>query len=112
MRLERQTAGGWAENDIEQTQTTMRAVYSSLSGDGYFVQVPGMYHIDLTDIDLISPIFPTIGFSGPIGSRRAHDIINAYSRAFFDRYLKDIPAVLLDGPAKQYHEGMFETRRP
>jgi predicted dienelactone hydrolase len=112
MRLERQTAGGWADKDIVQTQTTMRHVYDSLPRDGYFVQVPGMYHLDLTDLDLLSPIFPTIGFTGPIGSQRAHDIINAYSVAFFDKYLKGIATALLDGPAKQYPEVLFETRRP
>ena len=112
MRLERQTAGGWAEQDIEQTQRTMRAVYDSLPGDGYFVQVPGMYHIDLTDIDLLSPIFPTIGFSGPIGSQRAHDIINAYSLAFFDRHLKGSSQPLLEGLSKQFREVFLEARRP
>jgi len=116
MRLERQKAGGWTEQDIEQTQSTMRAVYNSLPGDGYFVQVPGMFHIDLTDLTYGSPLFPSIGFSGPIGGRRAHDIINAYSLAFFDRHLKGgCPlgaAVLLDGPAEQYPEVLFEARRP
>ena len=112
MRLERQTAGGWAEKDIEQTQTTMRAVYNRLPGDGYFVQVPGMYHIDFTDLDLLSPMFPLIGFSGPIGSQRAHDIINAYSLAFFDLHLEGHPAVLLDGLAAHDPEVIFEKRRP
>jgi pimeloyl-ACP methyl ester carboxylesterase len=112
MRLERQKSGGWTEKDIEQTQTTMRAVYNSLPGDGYFVQVPGMFHIDLTDLTYVSPIFPIIGFSGPIGVQRAHDIINAYSVAFFDKHLKGAVTPLLDGPAKQFPEVIFETRRP
>ena len=112
MRLEREKAGGWTEQDIEQTQTTMRTVYESLPGDGYFVQVPGMFHIDLTDLTYLSPIFPKIGFSGPIGSQRAHSIINAYSLAFFDRHLKDHPVALLAGPAVQYPEVLFEARRP
>ena len=112
MRFERQTSGGWAERDIVQTQTTMRAVYNSLPGDGYFIQVPGMYHIDMTDDTYISPIFPTIGFSGPIGIQRAHDIINAYSLAFFDRHLKGISEALLNGPVNQYPEVIFETRSP
>ena len=112
MRLEREKAGGWTEKDIEQTQTTMRAVYNSLPGDGYFVQVPGMFHIDLTDITYVSPIFPIIGFSGPIGVQRAHDIINAYSVAFFDKHLLGQPAALLDRQAEQYPEVIFETRRP
>ncbi|MBC7877894.1 MAG: carboxylic ester hydrolase [Anaerolineales bacterium] len=112
MRLERKKTGGWTEKDIEQTQSTMRAVYNSLPGDGYFVQVPGMFHIDLTDLDLLSPIFPTIGFSGPIGSQRAHDIINAYSLAFFNRHLKGQAGALLNGPVEQFSEILFETRRP
>ena len=111
MRLEREKAGGWAEKDIKQTQTTMRAVYNSLPGNGYFVQVPGMFHIDLTDITYISPIFPTIGFSGPIGVQRAHDIINAYSVAFFDKHLLGKPSALLDRKAEQYPEVIFETHR-
>jgi predicted dienelactone hydrolase len=112
MRLERQTSGGWAERDIVQTQTTMRSVYDTLPGDGYFVQVPGMYHIDFTDVTYFSSIFPTIGFSGPIGIQRAHDIINAYSLAFFNRYLKGSPEALLDRRSNQYPEVIFESRRP
>ena len=112
MRLEREKSGGWTEADIKQTQSTMRAVYNSLPGDGYFVQIPGMFHIDLTDDNYLSPIFPSIGFSGPIGSQRAHDIINAYSLAFFDRHLKNLPKALLEGSAKQYPEVLFETRLP
>jgi hypothetical protein len=65
MRLGRQKSGGWTEKDIEQTQTTMRAVFDRLPEDGHFVQVHGMFHIDLTDLSLVSPIFSIIGFSGP-----------------------------------------------
>ena len=57
MRLEREKAGGWTEQDIKQTQHTMRAVYNSLPGSGYFVQIPGMFHIDLTDVNLVSTDF-------------------------------------------------------
>jgi predicted dienelactone hydrolase len=110
MRLERQTAGGWAEKDIEQTQATMRAVYNGLPGDGYFVQVPGMFHIDFTDLTYISPMFPIIGFSGPIGIQRGHDITNAYSVAFFDKHLRGESEVLLDGPAAGYPEVIFSSK--
>ena len=110
MRLERQKAGGWTEKDIEQTQTTMRTVYDHLPGAGYFVQVPGMFHIDLTDINAVSPLFPIVGFSGPIGAERAHTIINAYTLAFFDKHLKNQPEQLLDGPAQAYPEVRFESR--
>jgi len=112
MRLERRCAGGWAEAAIHETLTTMRAVFERLPGAGYYVQVPGMFHADMTDVPLLSPLASRLGLSGPIGAQRAHRIINAYSLAFFDRHLKDRPAVLLDGPAAQYPEVLFETRRP
>jgi predicted dienelactone hydrolase len=112
MRLERRRSGGWSEAAIHEHLTTMRAVFERLPGDGYYVQVPGTFHVDMNDAPLLSPLASRLGLSGPIGAQRAHRIINAYSLAFFDRHLKGRPAALLDGPAKQYPEVLFETRRP
>ncbi|MDQ3250654.1 MAG: carboxylic ester hydrolase, partial [Chloroflexota bacterium] len=111
MRLERRRAGGWSEADIREHQTTMRAAFENLRGDGYFVQVPGMFHVNLTDIPYWSPLLSWLGVTGPIDGQRAHSIVNAYSLAFFDRHLQGRPAALLDGPAEQYPEVRFETRR-
>jgi pimeloyl-ACP methyl ester carboxylesterase len=110
--LEREKTGGWQGQEIEQTLNTMRAVYNTLPGDGYFVQVPGMFHIDATDLDLVSPLAPAFGLVGPIGSQRAHEIINAYTLAFFDTHLKEKPADLLEGSSAPYPEVIFETHRP
>jgi predicted dienelactone hydrolase len=103
---------GWPQADITQTQTTMRAVFESLPGDGYFVRIPGIFHLNLTDIQYWSPLLPRLGITGPIDGQRAHAIIMACSRAFFDRHLKGSPAAQLDGLAKQYPEMLLETRRP
>jgi Platelet-activating factor acetylhydrolase, isoform II len=111
MRLERQKAGGWSEAEIYQTLTTMRAVFAkSLPGDGYYMQVPGMFHVNFTDIPYLSPLAAQLGLAGPIDAQRAHDIVNAYSLAFFDQHLEDRPAALLAGPSKHYPEVLFETR--
>lgn len=112
MRLERQDAGGWTDEDIQQAQTSMQALYRGLPGDGYYVQIPGMFHIDLTDLDLVSPTFPTVGYSGPIGATRAHEIIGAYSVAFFDKDLADRPAPLLARTSTRYQDVLFNTRTP
>ncbi|MEO8613075.1 MAG: carboxylic ester hydrolase [Chloroflexota bacterium] len=114
MRLERQRSGGWSEADITQTLTTMRAVFEkSLLGEGYYVQVPGMFHVNFTDAPYFSPLTPQLGFAGPnINAQRGFDIINAYSLAFFDQHLQSRPAALLDGPSNQYPEVLFETRQP
>ena len=110
MRLERQRAGGWPEEEILAHQTTMRATFENLRGDGYFVQVTDMFHVNLTDAPYWSPLFSWLGVTGPINGRRAHRIINAYSVAFFDQHLKNRPAALLDGPAGDYPEVRFESR--
>ena len=112
MRLERQRTGGWPDAEIEAHQSTMRAVYEGLSGDGYFVRVRGMFHSNLTDIARWTPLSRVLGLAGPIGEQRAHGIVNAYSLAFFDRHLLGRPAPLLDGPAKQYPEVLFESHGP
>ena len=112
MRLERQRAGGWPEAEIEAHQSSMRAVYDSLSCDGYFVQVPGMFHSNFTDIPSWTPLAAWLGLTGPIDAMRAHEIVNAYSLAFFDRHLKDQTAELLNGPDAHFPETILESRRP
>ncbi len=112
MRLERERAGGWPEAEIESHQTSMRAVYEGLLGAGYFVRVPGMFHSNFTDIPNWTPLASQLGLSGPIDGHRAHDIVNAYSLAFFDRHLQGRDAEILDRPAKHYPEVLFESRQP
>ena len=102
---------GWPQMEIHEHQGTMRGAFESLRGDGYFAQVAGMFHVNLTDIPYWSPLFPWLGVTGPLDGARAHDIINAYSLAFLNRHLLGRPAALLDGPAKQYPEVLFETRQ-
>jgi hypothetical protein len=109
MRLERRRAGGWSEADIDEHLTTMRAVFDSLPGDGYYVQVPGMFHLDMTDASLLSPLASRLGLAGPIKAARVHRIINAYSVAFFDRHVEGRAAPLLDGPSDEFLEVMLES---
>jgi predicted dienelactone hydrolase len=112
MRLERQSAGGWPEVEIQAHQTSMRAVYERLSGAGYFVRVPGMFHGNFTDIAIWTPMASLLGAAGPIDRWRAHDIVNAYTLAFFDRHVYGRPAKLLEGPAGEYPDAVFESRVP
>ncbi len=95
---------GWAEADIVRHQRTMRAAFDRSRSARYFVQVPGMFHADLTDVPLFSPLTSQLGITGPIGGRRAHMIVNAYSLAFFDRHLRGRPAPSLDQRASTISE--------
>lgn len=111
MRHERERAGGWSEHDISLTLDTMRAVYERLPGDGYYVEIPRMFHLNFTDFPYWSPITSLIGLAGPIDGQRGFDIINAYSLAFFNQQLKEQPSPLLGGPSSEFPEATFATRR-
>lgn len=101
---------GWPQSEIDEHQKSMRAVFDSLPRDAYFVQVRGMFHLNLTDFPLVTPLLPAMGVTGPIDAHRAHSIINSYSLAFFDQHLKAQPATLLDGQPGKYPEVVFEAR--
>ena len=112
MRLERQAVGGWPDAEIDAHQRTMRAAYERGSGAGYLVQMPGAFHSNFTDAPLWTPLAALWGLSGPIGGQRAHDIINAYGLAFFDRHLLGRPASLLDETTGRGADVLFEARGP
>lgn len=109
MRLEHERNGTWEENDIELTVATMRSVFKNLPGDGYYVQIPGIFHINFTDVPYWSPLMTQIGWTGPINAQRGFDIINAYSVTFFDKELKGLSSPLLEGQMKQYPKVNFES---
>jgi predicted dienelactone hydrolase len=112
MRFERQRAGGWSEAEIGAHHSSMRSAYAGLAGSGYLVQVPGAFHSNFTDIPNWTPLASLLHLSGPIDAQRAHEIVNVYTLAFFDRHLKGQQATLLNGSAASYREARYESRRP
>jgi protein tyrosine phosphatase (PTP) superfamily phosphohydrolase (DUF442 family) len=102
---------GWDEAEIADTHASMRAAFEGLSGDGYIVLVPGMYHVDFSDGRLLSPLISARGISGPIDGGRARDVVRTYSVALFDRHLKGLPAALLDEQPRPTADLTFESRR-
>jgi hypothetical protein len=110
--MERERAGGWSEAEIHAHLTSMRAVFEKRPTAGYFVQITGLFHSNLTDIACWSPLFSVLGVSGPISGQRAHQIINGYSLAFFDRHLKGSPSPLLEGMVRPYPEVKYQNHQP
>ncbi|MFI7442230.1 alpha/beta hydrolase family protein [Nonomuraea indica] len=103
-RLERERGGGWPEEEISGTIDTMTDVYGRLPGAGYYVEVPGLFHADFTDAPLFSPLTGQLGLNGTLDPQRGHDIINAYSLAFFDAHLLGRSPSLLKGPSSRFPE--------
>lgn len=101
---------GWAKADIMQHQQTMGSTFNRSRSVGYFVQVPGMFHANLTDVPLFSPLTSQLGITGPIDGQRAHAIVNAYSLEFFDRHLRGRSAPLLDRRDTRFPEVTLNKR--
>lgn len=111
MRLERERSGGWSEQEIAQTLGGMWAAYQRLpAGNGYHVEIPGMFHIQFTDLPYWFPFARALGLTGPLPGRRGLEIVNAYSLAFFDAELRGRPAPLLDGGDVRHPEATLRRR--
>ncbi|MEV4283339.1 alpha/beta hydrolase family protein [Actinoplanes xinjiangensis] len=112
MRLERRKSGGWTEHDIATTLDTMRAVYAKLSGGGYYVEIPDLFHVNFTDLPYWLPGSEQLGLTGPIGGRRGFAVINAYTVAFFDQALRARTSPLLDEASRLIPEATVDVRPP
>lgn len=110
IRLERSRTGGWEENYIASTLGTMQAVYNNLPGDGYYVEIPTIFHPNFTDLPYWILPATQLGISGPIGTQHGFDIVNAYSLAFFNKELKGQTSSLLNGSAKRFPEVNLKSR--
>ena len=71
--------------------------------------IAGTGHYDYSDLPLLSPITRLVGAKGPINGRLVARIINDYTLAFFDTYLRERPSGLLNGESP-YKEVEFNTR--
>jgi predicted dienelactone hydrolase len=112
MRLERRRSGGWTEHDIATTLGTMRAAYLKLTGGGYYVEIPNLFHVNFTDLPYWLPASEQLGLTGPIGSGRGFAIINAYTVAFFDQVLSGQTSPLLDKASRLIPEATLDVHPP
>lgn len=106
MRLE-----GWEESEITKHQRTMRAAFARLNAERYFVELKGAFHLNFLDTPFWTRLSSFgLPISGPIGRWRAHEIITAYSRAFFDKHLRGAAPALLASGKSPYPEVKLEQR--
>ena len=96
------------ESATHYLNTNLRAI----EGVVYSVQIRGTTHFDFTDLSLYSPVFKFTKAFGPIDRYRMVKIINGYTLAFFDEYLKGETSPLLDGSSPNFPEVRIEVRYP
>jgi predicted dienelactone hydrolase len=86
-----------------------RPILDRLRGPGYLVHLRGSEHIGLTDTPLMAPrLLRWLGVSGTMAPARLEALMTLYLGAFFDQYLRGLPAATLKEPAPPDVE--FEAR--
>jgi dienelactone hydrolase len=90
---------------IAMTRERDRSFLDRSTNDRYEITIAKTQHGHFSDFLLFFP--PR---SDELDARRAHEIIVAYTLAFFDKYLRGQDSVLLSGPSDKYPEVTFQKR--
>ncbi len=85
-------------------------VYRQSRAPAYQLMIRGAEHGNLADISISMPLLSWVGMLGEIEGRRGLQVVNAYTLAFFDRYVRDRPSPLLAGASPDHPEVEFESR--
>jgi hypothetical protein len=90
---------------IEMTQAQDRSLLEHSTNDWYEVTIAKTQHGHFSDFLLFFPKNPA-----ELDPYRAHEIITAYTVAFFDKYLRGERSELLDAPSAEYPEVTFRKK--
>ncbi|BBH20686.1 carboxylic ester hydrolase [Paenibacillus baekrokdamisoli] len=98
--------GGGSREEFEapRKQYIQKSGYA-LAGGGLSILIPGSKHASYSDLALFSPL---LGLGGA-DPRRDHRIVNEFSVAFFDRYLKGKDDSALQKLSAKYPEVNFKV---
>jgi predicted dienelactone hydrolase len=89
---------------IQGYDSTVRARATS---DWYDITIARTNHGHFSDLPLFLPQFKDTTL---LAGRRGHEIISAYTLAFFDRYLKGRKSPLLEAPSPEFPEVTFRRK--
>ena len=106
-----EAAGAFAatcDDECRRFDQEMLARLRQLPGEHYRVLIRGARHYTFLDAaTFFSPVYRFYGALGPLDGRRGLTVIQDYTLAFFDRYLRQQPAPLLTGDTTGYPEVDF-----
>jgi len=94
------------------------SIYEGSNADLYSVHVKRSTHLDFTDLSMAMPGFKYLSVQGvsvlgPIEADRIEHIMNAYSLAFFEKYLQgQTHQPLLEAPAPEEFPDVVFTAHP
>jgi hypothetical protein len=78
-----------ADNEVDLNSRRAGAIYEAGQSESYLLVVAGAAHYDFTDLPLFSPITAQLGLSSDIPSKYMAKMLNHYTLAFFNQYLRE-----------------------
>jgi hypothetical protein len=97
----------WNQGEDNKNEPLFDALYAHSQGEKFWLEISGTRHTDFADLPALTPLFLIPRLGNPFYGSRVLQIVNTYSLAFFDHYLKGASASLLDGPSAQFPEVSF-----
>jgi predicted dienelactone hydrolase len=97
---------------VREGSTENDAIYATSQSDVFKVNFKNATHFNFTDLNLVLPVWRYTGQLGPIHPRRMEEILNAYTVAFFERYLRGKRSPLLEGSEGAKFEEVTVTAHP
>ncbi len=104
------------ENFVGEISELQQSFFDNLQNDGYQLKIKETNHQSFIDLPLVLTELKDAGINlgeldnliAPIQPERATTIINDYTVAFFDKYLKNEDSPLLEAETSPYSEVTFE----
>ncbi len=87
-------------------------LFQGVSAPAFHLKLTGVLHYDFGDYPLLTPLNGFLPERGALNGERTLRVVDAYMLAFFDKYLKNQPSPLLNGPSLDYPEVQFESHSP
>jgi dienelactone hydrolase len=76
----------------------------------YMIAIKNALHGNFCDMTLAKKHIKAEGVVGPIDGRRFLNIMEYYVRAFFDKYVKEVPDAMIEDLSAKYPEVIFKAR--
>ena len=96
----------WAPNGLPIGELFIERAESS----AYMVAIKDALHGNFCDMTLAKKYIKLEGIVGPIDGEKFLNIMKYYVRTFFDKYVKEVPGVMIKDLSPTYPEVIFKSR--
>ena len=96
----------WAPNGIPIGEMYFQRAENS----AYMVAIKDALHGNFCDMTLAKKYIKLEGIVGPIDGEKFLNIMEYYVRAFFDKYVKEVPGTVIEDLSTTYPEVIFKAR--